>query len=262
MGKVWFIGAGPGAPDLLTVRGARLIGEADVVVWARSLVHEDALQYARLDAQIVESTTIPLESVRGLYKRAVDEDLKVARVHSGDPSLYGAVMEQIELCDEIGLDWEIVPGVSSLGAAAAAIGRELTVPEVSQSVILTRRASRTPMPEGEDIRSFAEHGTTMAIFLSAAKPRVLQQELLEGGYAPETPCAVVYRASWPDEKVIECRLEDLAARVREAGFTRQALILVGHGLGAGGTRSHLYSPAFSHMFRRAKPAEKGADAAT
>ncbi len=262
MCKVWFIGAGPGAPDLLTVRGARLIGEADVVVWARSLVHEDVLQYARPGAQIVESTTIPLESVRGLYERAVDEDLKVARVHSGDPSLYGAVMEQIEVCDEIGLDWEIVPGVSSLGAAAAAMGRELTVPEVSQSVILTRRASRTPMPAGEDISSFAQHGTTMAIFLSAAKPRALQEELLEGGYAPETPCAVVYRASWPEEKVIACRLEDLADRIKEAGFTRQALILVGPGLGAGGTRSHLYSPAFSHMFRQVKPAEKGADAAT
>ena len=259
---MWFIGAGPGALDLLTIRGSRLIGDANVVIWARSLVHEGILEYARSDAEIVESTSIPLEGVRGLYERAFEEDLKVARVHSGDPSLYGAVMEQIELCDEIGLDWKIVPGVSSLAAAAAAIGRELTVPEVSQSVILTRRASRTPMPEGEDIRSFAEHGTTMAIFLSAAKPRVLQQELLEGGYTPETPCAVVYRASWPDEKVIECRLEDLAARVREAGFTRQALILVGPGLGARGTRSHLYSPAFSHMFRRAKPAEKGADAAT
>jgi precorrin-4 methylase len=167
-------------------------------------------------------------------------------------------MEQIEVCEEVGLDWEIVPGVSSLGAAAAAIGRELTVPEVSQSVILTRRASRTPMPEGEDIESFAEHGTTMAIFLSAAKPRALQEELLQGGYAPETPCAVVYRASWPDERVIECRLEDLAGRIREAGFTRQALILVGPGLGADGTRSHLYSPGFSHMFRKAR---KGADAA-
>ena len=262
MSKVWFIGAGPGAHDLLTVRGARLIGEADIVVWARSLVHEDVLRYARAGAKIVESTTIPLESVRGLYERAVDEDSRVARVHSGDPSLYGAVMEQIELCDEIGLDWEIVPGVSSLGAAAAAIGRELTVPEVSQSVILTRRASRTPMPQGEDIRSFAEHGTTMAIFLSAAKPRVLQQELLEGGYTPETPCAVVYRASWPDEEIIECRLEGLADRVRDACFTRQALILVGPGLAAGGRRSHLYSPAFSHMFRRTKPAQKGADAAT
>jgi precorrin-4/cobalt-precorrin-4 C11-methyltransferase len=258
LGKVWFIGAGPGAPDLLTIRGSRLIGEADVVIWARSLVHEGILEYASAGAEIVESTTIPLEGVRRLYERALYEDLKIARVHTGDPSLYGAVMEQIEVCEEVGLDWEIVPGVSSLGAAAAAIGRELTVPEVSQSVILTRRASRTPMPEGEDIESFAEHGTTMAIFLSAAKPRALQEELLQGGYASETPCAVVYRASWPDERVIECRLEDLAGRIREAGFTRQALILVGPGLGAGGTRSHLYSPGFSHMFRKAR---KGADAA-
>jgi precorrin-4/cobalt-precorrin-4 C11-methyltransferase len=261
LGKVWFIGAGPGAPDLLTLRGARLIGEADVVIWARSLVHGGILEYARDAAEIVESTTIPLEGVRKIYERALEDDLQVARIHSGDPSLYGAVMEQIEVCEEVGLDWEMVPGVSSLGAAAAAIGRELTVPEVSQSVILTRRASRTPMPGGEDIKSFARHGTTMAIFLSAAKPRALQHELLEGSYAPETPCAVVYRASWPDEEVIECRLEDLADRVREAGFTRQALILVGPGLGAGGTRSHLYSPEFSHMFRWAKPAQKGADAA-
>lgn len=253
MAKVWFIGAGPGAPDLLTIRGARLIGEADVVIWARSLVHEGVLENARPGAEIIESTTIPLEGVRALYERAVREDLKVARVHSGDPSIYGAVLEQIELCEGLGLEWEIVPGVSSLGAAAAAIGRELTVPEVSQSVILTRRASRTPMPEGEDVKSFAAHGTTMAIFLSAARPRALQEELIEGGYAPDTPCAVVYRASWPDEQVIECRLEELADRIRTAGFTRQALILVGPGLGAGGTRSHLYSPGFSHMFRRAEP---------
>ena len=252
MGKVWFVGAGPGAEDLLTLRGARLIGAADVVVWARSLVNEEVLRHARPEAEIVESTTIPLEGVRDLYERAVREDLKIARVHSGDPSLYGAVMEQIELCEELGLDWEIVPGVSSLGAAAAAIGRELTVPEVSQSVILTRRASRTPMPNGEDIASFAAHGTTMAIFLSAAKPRALQEDLISGGYAPETPCAVVYRATWPDEEVIECPLHELADRIRDAGFTRQALILVGPGLAAGGTRSHLYSPAFSHMFRKAE----------
>jgi precorrin-4/cobalt-precorrin-4 C11-methyltransferase len=250
LGKVSFIGAGPGAPDLLTFRGARLIGEADVVIWARSLVNEGVLEHARPEAEIVESTTIPLEGVRGIYERAVTEDLKVARIHSGDPSIYGAVMEQVELCEEIGLGWEIVPGVSSLGAAAAAIGRELTVPEISQSVILTRRASRTPMPEGEDIRSFASHGTTMAIFLSAARPRALQEELLEGGYAPDTPCAVVYKASWPEEVVIECRLEELADRIRGSGFTRQALILVGPGLGAAGTRSRLYSPHFSHMFRR------------
>jgi precorrin-4 C11-methyltransferase len=251
LGKVWFIGAGPGSPDLLTIRGARLIEEADVVVWARSLVHEGVLEYASPDAEVVESTIIPLEGVRELYERAAAEDLKVARIHSGDPSLYGAVMEQIELCEEIGLEWQIVPGVSSLGAAAAAIGRELTVPEVSQSVVITRRASRTPMPNNEDIKGFARHGTTMAIFLSAAKPRALQEDLLEGGYAPETPCAVVYRASWPDEEIIECHLEELVDRIRAAGFTRQALILVGPGLGAGGTRSHLYSPAFSHMFRKA-----------
>jgi precorrin-4/cobalt-precorrin-4 C11-methyltransferase len=252
LSKVWFIGAGPGAPDLLTIRGAKLIEEADVVVWARSLVHESLLEHAHPDAEIVESTTIPLEGVRELYERAVLEDLKIARVHSGDPSLWGAVLEQIEICEEIELDWEIIPGVSSLGAAAASIGRELTVPEISQSVILTRRASRTPMPEGEDIKSFAAHGTTMAIFLSAARPRLLQEELLEGGYTPDTPCAIVYKASWPDELIIECPLSELADRVREAGFTRQALVFVGPGLRAGGTRSHLYHPEFSHSFRKAQ----------
>ncbi len=252
MSKVWFIGAGPGAPDLLTIRGAKFIADADVVVWARSLVHEGVLEHACPNAEIIESTTIPLEGVLELYERAVREDLEIARIHSGDPSLWGAVLEQVEFCEELGLDWEIVPGVSSLGAAAAAIGRELTVPEVAQSVILTRRASRTPMPNNEDIKAFAAHGTTMAIFLSAARPRLLQEELLEGGYAPDTPCAVVYRASWPDEQVIECRLRELADRIREAGFTRQALVLVGPGLEAGGTRSHLYSPAFSHSFRKAE----------
>ena len=187
MSKVWFVGAGPGAPDLLTIRGAKLIADADVVVWARSLVHEGVLEHACPNAEIIESTTIPLEGVLELYERAVREDLEIARIHSGDPSLWGAVLEQVEFCEELGLDWEIVPGVSSLGAAAAAIGRELTVPEVAQSVILTRRASRTPMPNNEDIKAFAAHGTTMAIFLSAARPRLLQEELLEGGYAPGTP---------------------------------------------------------------------------
>ena len=236
----------------MTIRGARIIAEADVVVWARSLVHEGVLEHAHPEAEIIESTTIPLEGVRELYERAAREDLKIARIHSGDPSLWGAVLEQVELCEELELDWEIVPGVSSLGAAAAAIGRELTVPEVSQSVILTRRASRTPMPNNEDIKQFAALSTTMAIFLSAARPRLLQEELLEGGYTSETPCAVVYKASWPDEQIIECPLGELAERIREAGFTRHALVLVGPGLAAGGTRSHLYSPGFSHMFRKAR----------
>lgn len=255
-GKVWFVGAGPGAEDLLTLRGARVLSEADVVVWAASLVNREVLRHVRPGAEIVESSGLPLERMRGIYARAAREGLAVARVHSGDPGLYGAVQEQIELCEELGLEWEMVPGVSSLGAAAAALGRELTVPEVSQSVILTRRAHRTPMPEGESIAGFAAHGTTMAIFLSAARPRELQRELLEGGYGPDTPCAVVYRASWPDEAVIRCRLKELARSIREAGITRTALILVGPALGAGGTRSHLYSPHFSHSYRRA---EKGGD---
>jgi precorrin-4/cobalt-precorrin-4 C11-methyltransferase len=249
-GKVWFVGAGPGAEDLITVRGARIIGEADVVVWARSLVSAEILEYAREDAEVIESTDIPLEGVGVVYERAVREGLRVARVHSGDPSVYGAVMEQIEVCEEVGLEWEMVPGVSSFSAAAAAVGRELTVPEVAQSVILTRRASRTPMPAGEDIESFARHGTTMAIFLSAAKPRELEAELLRGGYPPGTPCAVVYRASWPDEEVVRCRLSELGETVRSMGVSRQAMILVGPGLDSFGTRSHLYDPGFSHMFRK------------
>lgn len=252
--KVWFIGAGPGAGDLITVRGARIVGEADVIVWARSLVSEEILEYASEDAEVVESTDIPLEGARAIYERAVREGLKVARVHSGDPSVYGAVMEQIEVCEEVGLDWEMVPGVSSFSAAAAAAGRELTVPEVAQSVILTRRASRTPMPAGEDIASLARHGTTMAIFLSAAKPRELEAELMEGGYPPDTPCIVVHRASWPDEEVARCRLSELGETIRSMGITRQAMILVGPGLDSYGTRSHLYDPAFSHMFRKSSDA--------
>lgn len=249
-GKVWFIGAGPGAEDLLTLRAARVIAEADVVIWAASLVNEEVLRHARQEAEVVESSGIPLEGVREIYERAVREELRVARLHSGDPSIYGAIQEQIAVCEDLGLSWEIVPGVSSLGAAAAAIGRELTVPEISQSVVITRLAHRTPMPEGESVREFARHGTAMAIFLSAARPKALQRELLEGGYPPETPCAVVYRASWPDETVIQCRLDELAEEVKEAKVTKTALVLVGPGLGAGGTRSHLYSPGFSHSYRR------------
>lgn len=252
MSKVWFIGAGPGAEDLLTLRAARLIGEADVVVWARSLVKEEVLAHASPGAEIFESTNVPLEKVRELYERATREELQIGRIHSGDPSLWGAVLEQIEICDELGLEWEIIPGVSSFGAAAAAIGRELTVPEIAQSLIVTRRASRTPMPDGESIKEFARHGTTMAIFLAAARPRDLQNDLLDGGYEEDTPCAVVYRATWPDELIIRCPLSELAERIRDAGFNRQAMILVGPGLAAGGTRSHLYSPDFSHRFRGAE----------
>ena len=244
--RVWFVGAGPGAADLLTFRAARAISEADVVVWARSLVMEEVLAHARPEAEVVASDELTLEEVLAIYERALAEDLVVARVHSGDPALYGAIQEQIRFCRERGLAHEIVPGVSSVAAAAAALGRELTVPERSQSLVLTRRAGRTPMPPGETVAGFAAHGTTMALFLSAARPRELQRDLLEGGYEPDTPCAVVYRASWPDEVVIRCRLDELGERVRAAAINRQALILIGPGLDDGDTRSRLYHPRHGH----------------
>lgn len=250
-GKVWFVGAGPGAADLITVRGARIIAEADLVIWAASLVMSETVAEARPDAEILDSSQLTLEDVCAVYDRAAAQGLSVARVHSGDPALWGAVGEQIERCDERGLDWEIIPGVSSLSAAAAAIGRELTVPEVAQSVILTRLPTATPMPGNEAVRAFAAHGTTMALFLSAKRGTKLQTELLAGGYPPETPCAVVYKATWPDEAVYRCRLDALAQTLRDAKLHKHTLILVGPGLGAHGTRSHLYAPAFGHEFRRA-----------
>jgi precorrin-4/cobalt-precorrin-4 C11-methyltransferase len=248
-GKVWFVGAGPGAPDLVTLRAARVIAEADVVIWAASLVRPEVLAHARADADVYDSSAMTLEQVAAVYDRVAAEHLTVARVHSGDPSLWSAVGEQIALCDARDLDWEIVPGVSSLGAAAAALGRELTVPEVAQSVILTRMPTATPMPAGEDIRAFAAHGTTMALFLSAKRGKRLQAELLAGGYPPATPCAVVYRATWPDEAVWTCQLDQLAATLRTAGVVRHTLVLVGRALTAGGTRSHLYAPDFHHASR-------------
>ena len=248
--KVWFVGAGPGAPDLITLRGARAIAAADVVVWARSLVMEEVLQHASPGAELIESTPLTLEDVLAVYERAIADELVVARVHSGDPAIYGAVQEQIRFCAARGLAYEMVPGVSSVAAAAAALGRELTVPERSQSLILTRRGGRTPMPAGERVEALARHGTTMALFLSAARPRDLQRELLDGGYPPDTACAVVYRASWPDEVVLRCRLDELGDRVRAARIDRQALILVGPGLDDAQTRSHLYHPGYGHRFRR------------
>lgn len=262
MSKVWFVGAGPGAADLLTLRGAQVIAAADVVIWASSLVHEDVLEHAGDGAEILDSKVMTLEDVLAVYQRAVSEDLVVARIHSGDPSIYGALQEQLERCDELGLDWEIVPGVTSVAAAAAAAGRELTIPEVAQSVVFTRMATRTPMPEGEDIRSFAAHGTTMALFLSASRPAKLQADLLAGGYAPETPCIVGYRITWPDERLQRCRLDELATTIRDMGVTMHTLVLVGPALDANGTRSHLYSPDFDHTFRNAATASSGAGRST
>jgi precorrin-4 C11-methyltransferase len=249
-GSVAFVGAGPGAPDLLTLRAVRVLGEADVVVWARSLVDEGVLAHARPGAELVASDDRTFEDVVAIYARAASDGLRVARVHSGDPTLYGTLHEQLRACRELGLEVEIVPGVSSLAAAAAALGQELTVPDVSQSLILTRRAQRTSMPPNEQLTAMAAHGTTMALFLSVRRPRELQADLLAGGYAPDTPCAVVYRATWPDEIVIRCPLASLGAEIRAARITTQALVLVGPALGAAeGGRSHVYDAGYGHRYR-------------
>jgi precorrin-4/cobalt-precorrin-4 C11-methyltransferase len=250
--KVWFVGAGPGAADLLTLRAARVIGSSDVVIWASSLVHPDVLEHARPDAEIVDSAQWPLEGVQALYQRALAEDLVVARIHSGDPALWGAVAEQRDLCDRLGLAHETVPGVSAYAAVAAIADTELTIPEVAQSVILTRLGGgKTPMPAGEEITDLARHGTTMAIFLSAARSGQLQAELLAGGYSPDTPVVVAYQATWPDELVTRCTVGTLADTVKLRKLWKHTLFLVGPALAAHGTRSHLYHPGHFHGFRRA-----------
>jgi precorrin-4/cobalt-precorrin-4 C11-methyltransferase len=253
-GRVVFVGAGPGAPDLLTQRGAAAIATADVVIWASSLVDQRILAHASEHAEIVDSAQLPMEGVLPYYERAAHEQLTVARVHSGDPSLWGAVQEQLEQCAELGLDTEIIPGVSSFTAVAAAIQRELTIPEVAQSVILTRLGGgKTPMPPGEQVKEFARHGTTMALFLSAARSGQLQEELLAGGYPKDTPCVVAYQVTWPDELIIHTRLDTLAAAIKERKLWKHTLVLVGPGLRSAGSRSHLYHPGHFHGYRRAEP---------
>jgi len=256
-GKVTFIGAGPGAADLITLRGARAIADADIVIWASSLVQAEILEHARPGAEIVDSAALPIEGVLPYYQRAADEGLRVARVHSGDPAMWGAVQEQLERARELGLETEIVPGVSAVFAVAAIAQRELTIPEVAQSVILTRlEGGKTPMPPGESIRSFAAHGTTMAVFLSAARSGQLAAELLAGGYAEDTPVIVASRATWPDEQIAYCTVGTLEETVKERKLWKHTLFLVGPALGSHGTRSHLYHPGHFHGHRRADPAAR------
>jgi precorrin-4/cobalt-precorrin-4 C11-methyltransferase len=258
-GKVTVVGAGPGAADLITVRGAKAIESADIVVWAASLVHPDVLGYAREGARIVDSAELTLESTVDIYRRAAAEDLHVVRLHSGDPALWGALQEQLDACAALGLAVEVIPGVSSFSATAAAAQRELTVPEVAQSVILTRlEGGKTPMPVRESVAEFARHGTTMAVFLSAARARQLAAELLAGGYDADTPVVVGYRVTWEDEMVLRCTVGTLAETVREHKLWKHTLFLVGPALAAHGTRSHLYHPGHFHGFRKADQAARKA----
>ena len=251
-GSVIFIGAGPGAPDLITIRGAKAIARADIVIWAASLVHPGILEHARPGAEVIDSSKLPMEGVLPLYERAAQAGLTIARIHSGDPALWGAIGEQIAECDALGLAVEIIPGVSAFTALAAAEHLELTVPEIAQSVILTRlEGGKTPMPAGESIRAFASHGTTMAVFLSAARSGVLQSELLAGGYAENTPVVIGYQVSWPDELVVRCTVATLADTTKEHMLGKHTLFLIGPGLSSHRTRSHLYHPGHFHGFRKA-----------
>lgn len=250
---IHFIGAGPGDAELITVKGARLLREADVVVYAGSLVDLELVKTYAADAEVYDSAGMTLEETTQVLAEAVIAGKKVVRLHTGDPSIYGAIQEQMEALDRLGVDYQVVPGVTSAFAAAASLRQELTLPEVSQTVIFTRCEGRTPVPERERLSEIARIGATLVIYLSVGVIEKVVEQLLCGAYTPETAVAVVCRASWEDEQVIEGTLADIATKVREAGIERQALIIVGdvlavrrEGLKA---KSLLYDGEFSHGFR-------------
>ena len=247
---VHFVGAGSGAADLITVRGARLLGEADVVIYAGSLVNPELLGYVREGCAVHNSAEMTLEQVLDVVKRAEAEGKTTVRLHTGDSSIYGAVREQFDQLEALGIEYDVCPGVSSFCGAAASLRAEYTLPEVSQTVIITRAAGRTPVPEQESIRSLAAHQATMVLFLSTSLAEKLQADLLAGGYAPDTPAAVVYKATWPEERVYRCTVETLVQTVEENGLTKTSLLIVGGCLGDQYERSKLYDPSFTTEFRK------------
>ena len=248
---VHFVGAGSGAADLITVRGARLLGEADVVIYAGSLVNPDVLQYAGTDCKIYNSAEMTLEQVLEVIQAAEAAGKTTVRLHTGDSSIYGAVREQFDELDRMGIDYDVCPGVSAFCGAAASLKAEYTLPDVSQTVIITRTAGRTKVPERESFQSLAAHKATMVLFLSTKLTEKLQAELLEGGYEPETPVAVVYKATWPEEKIFRCTVGTLHQTVTENRLTKTSLIIVGSCMGEKYLRSRLYAPDFSTEYREA-----------
>jgi precorrin-4/cobalt-precorrin-4 C11-methyltransferase len=251
MVKVHFIGAGPGDPELITVKAKKVIENADVIIYADSLVNPEICSFARKNAAIHKSAGLTLEETTGIIVKAVNLGKKVVRIQSGDPSIYGAIAEQMALLDEKGIKYEIIPGVSSLFAAAALLQVELTAPEVSQTVIVTRREGRTPVPARENLPGLAAHNATIALFLSVSQAADIVADLMKGGYGPGTPAAVVYRAGWKDQKIIRTTLKYLAQRIKENKIEKQALILVGKSLAKKRPqiRSKLYDPDFKHGCR-------------
>lgn len=251
--KICFVGAGPGDPELITLKGYKRLSEADIVIYAGSLVNPALLEYCREDCEIFDSASMDLGEIIAVMERGLRENKKVVRLQTGDFSIYGSVREQMEELDKLKIGYELVPGVSSFLGAASALRVEYTVPEISQSLIITRMAGRTPVPEKESLRSFASHNTSMAIFLSVQGVDEVVRELIEGGYKSSTPCCVIYKATWPEEKAVYGTLEDIAKKVKEARIRKTALILVGDFLGEEYYNSKLYHKEFQHEYRHSRP---------
>lgn len=250
---VFFVGAGTGAADLITVRGMRLLEQADVIIYAGSLVNPELLKYAREDCEIYNSARLTLDEVIDIMHKAAVQNKKIVRLHTGDPSIYGAVREQMDELDRLGIAYESCPGVSACFGAAASLNLEYTLPEVSQSLIITRLEGKTRVPDKECIESFAAHQTSMAIYLSTGMLGELSKRLIAGGYRKDTPAAIVYKATWPEEESYICTIEGLEETAAAHGITKTALILVGDVIAHRGyEKSRLYAPDFSTEFRQAK----------
>ena len=247
---VHFVGAGPGAADLITLRGVALLETADQVIYAGSLVNPALLERCRADCRILNSAVMTLEEVIDAICAAEAQGRTTVRLHTGDPSVYGAVREQMDRLEELKIPYDVTPGVSSFCAAAAALRAEYTLPGISQTLILTRMEGRTPVPEREQFRSLAQHGSSMAVFLSAGMLTELQAELMNGAYTAETPAALVYKASWPEEMVVNCTVGTLEESAEKYGIRRTALVLVGEFLAGSRERSRLYDPAFTTGYRK------------
>ncbi|MBI5642126.1 MAG: precorrin-4 C(11)-methyltransferase [Deltaproteobacteria bacterium] len=245
---VYFVGGGPGDPELITVKGMKLLEEADIVVYTGSLVSEKVLKYCRKDARLISSASMHLDEIMAVITGSAREGKTVVRLHTGDPSLYSALREQADILDKEGIPYTVVPGVSSAFASAAVLKRELTMPGVTQTVIFTRLEGKTPVPEAESLSALASHNATICIFLSASMIDKVVEELCKS-YPADTPAACVYKATWEEERSVKGTLSDIAVKVKEAGMTRHALIIVGRAIGGEEMASRLYDKEFKHGYR-------------
>ena len=249
--QIYFIGAGPGDPELITVKGQRILGEADIVIYAGSLVNPALLSLVKQGAQVYNSASMTLEEVITVMLEGVQNNKMVVRLHTGDPSIYGAIQEQMDELNKHNIEYKVIPGVSSFLATAAALKQEYTLPDVSQTVIVTRIEGRTPVPEKESLANLASHNATMCIFLSVHMIEEVVIELIKGGYTEATPIAIVQKASWPEEKIVRGTLGDIAQKIKENDIMRTAMIVVGQCLDTSYSLSRLYAPEFAHMYRDA-----------